>query len=265
MSTTLLSYSTSQYRLAQRALCLSGRANGVDRCISFTGKDLAKTEFYRKNKTILDHPRGGGYWLWKPYYILETLKQLPENDILIYADAGIIFRKSVTHLTNLVSGENDVALFYNGVKAAAYTKRDVFIALNCDKAAYHDAPLIHAGLQVYRKTKTSLAFAEEVLASCLMEGLITDAPNIHGLPDLPGFIENRHDQSIFSLVAHKHCMTLFLDPTQFRIRNANFVFGKGDIPLTELPYHSVAYVHRYKNLQMWRLFIDVLKSKSKTK
>ncbi len=265
MSTTLLSYSSGQYWLAQRALCMSGKTHGVDRCISLSRKDLVKTYFYSTHRKILDQARGGGYWLWKPYFILETLKQLQENDVLIYADAGIIFRKSIRPLVELTSGEQAVAIFYNDVIASHYTKRDVFVALHCDEPSYHNTPMIHAGLQVYRKTAKSIEFVQEVFDWCLRDRLITEEPNTLGLPNLPGFIEHRHDQSIFSVVAHKRKMTLFADPTQYRTRNVNFIVGTGDIPLTESSYHSVAYVHRYKNLQMWRLLADGLRKKMRFK
>lgn len=265
MSTTLLSYSSGPYWLAQRVLCMSGKAHGVDRCISLSRKDLIRTDFYSAHRNILDQSPGAGYWLWKPYFILETLKQLKENDMLIYADSGIVFRKSVRPITDLALGEQAVAVFYNDVVSAHYTKRDVFTALNCDEVSYHTAPMIHAGLQVYRKTAKAMEYAQEVLDWCLRDGLITDEPNRFHLPDLPGFIGHRHDQSIFSVVAHKRRMTLFADPTQYRTRNVNFILGIGDIPLTETSYHSVAYVHRYKNLQMWRLLAEGLRKKMQFK
>jgi hypothetical protein len=41
---------------------------------------LKKTEYYKKNKFILDQERGGGFWCWKPYVIYETLNKLNNND-----------------------------------------------------------------------------------------------------------------------------------------------------------------------------------------
>jgi hypothetical protein len=32
------------------------------------------TEFYQEHKQILDRNKGGGYWLWKPFIILEALR-----------------------------------------------------------------------------------------------------------------------------------------------------------------------------------------------
>ena len=50
---------------------------------------LHRTAFYSENKAILDLARGAGYWLWKPFIISETLKEMEEGDCLIYSDSGI--------------------------------------------------------------------------------------------------------------------------------------------------------------------------------
>ena len=41
----------------------------------FNRKQLESTKFYKDNKKILDQDKGAGWWLWKPYYILEVLKK----------------------------------------------------------------------------------------------------------------------------------------------------------------------------------------------
>ena len=37
---------------------------------------------------IKSHPRGFGYWIWKPMVILDVMNKASPNDIIIYADAG---------------------------------------------------------------------------------------------------------------------------------------------------------------------------------
>ena len=43
--------------------------------IVFKKNDI-DNDFIEKNKSILNCTRGGGYWLWKPYIINETLKKI---------------------------------------------------------------------------------------------------------------------------------------------------------------------------------------------
>ena len=45
--------------------------------------------WYEKHKNfMLENPRGFGYWLWKPKIIQLMLDRIPEDDILVYQDAG---------------------------------------------------------------------------------------------------------------------------------------------------------------------------------
>lgn len=62
----------------------------VDKYYSYKPEDI-DINFKNKNKDILSRKRGNGYWLWKPYFILKTLKEkLNKGDFLIYTDAGIM-------------------------------------------------------------------------------------------------------------------------------------------------------------------------------
>ena len=66
----------------------------VDEYYSFGPEDIDQ-QFRIKNKDILSRKRGNGYWLWKPYFILKTLKEkLNEGDYIIYTDAGILYMDS---------------------------------------------------------------------------------------------------------------------------------------------------------------------------
>ncbi len=46
------------------------------------------TFWSQHGKFIEANNRGYGYWLWKPFLILEAIKPMREGDVLLYADAG---------------------------------------------------------------------------------------------------------------------------------------------------------------------------------
>ena len=55
----------------------------VDKYYSYKPEDI-DINFKKKNKDILSRERGNGYWIWKPYFILKTLKnKLNIGDYLI--------------------------------------------------------------------------------------------------------------------------------------------------------------------------------------
>ncbi len=246
----LLSYATPNYRLSQLLLAFTAKLFGVDSCILKTRKQLEKTEFYKQHKDILDEKVGGGYWLWKPYYINEVLSQLNEDDLLLYVDAGTIIRRSLQHILNLVSKDNPVVLFTNEGPQSKYTKRDIFIALNCDELAYYEAPMVHANIQFYQNCKSARDFSKTVLKFACTDRFITDDDNKLGQPNLPDFQVNRHDQSILSLLALKAGMTFQLDPTQFRTIGNVFNISKGKHPPEYDIFPSCFFVHRYPNKRL---------------
>ena len=62
-----------------------------NKIIGYTEQDLIDKypEFWNKHSNfILNNKRGYGYWIWKSYIILDILKTLNENDILVYLDCG---------------------------------------------------------------------------------------------------------------------------------------------------------------------------------
>lgn len=177
----------------------------VDEYYSYGPNDIDKN-FRERNKDILSRKRGNGYWLWKPYFILKTLKEkLKEGDFLIYTDAGILYTNSTYKIINFLNKHNSemwmIRLNYIEKK---YTKRDAFILLGADLPFYTDSNQYMAGIQVYKKSKFTLNFLEEVLYYSQDKRIITDDPNTLGFNNYKEFIENRHDQSVLSILIKKY-------------------------------------------------------------
>lgn len=80
-------YAKSKQRLVDQAK----KSRYFDKIIAYGKKDL-KGQIL--DSPLLNFSRGGGYWLWKPYVIMETLKDMKEGDILVYADSGCSVYKS---------------------------------------------------------------------------------------------------------------------------------------------------------------------------
>lgn len=182
---------------------------------SFSPSDIDST-FFEANKDILSSPRGNGYWLWKPYFILKTLRILNENDFLFYCDSGAYFINSLDSLLSLQKDINqDIIPFHNPHIEKAYTKRDVFLLMECDSIEYTDSKQLLGGINLWKKTPFTIAFLEEWLHYCLDSRIITDVPNSLGKNNYPEFKAHRHDQSVFSLLCKKYNLQSFPDPTQF--------------------------------------------------
>ena len=102
----LVSYGAGDnYVATQRALTFSGLNKCVDAFIHYGPHSIDK-DYVEKYKSIFEQKRGAGYWLWKPYIILETLNQVPENDFVLYVDAGWVFIKPIDSLVENLNNAN---------------------------------------------------------------------------------------------------------------------------------------------------------------
>ena len=177
----------------------------VDEYYSYGPKDIDKN-FKERNIEILSRKRGNGYWLWKPYFILKTLKEkLNEGDYLIYTDAGILYKDSTDKIISFLNEHNaEMWMIRLNNTEKKYAKRDAFILLGADSPFYTETNQYMAGIQIYKKSKFTEKFVEEVLYYSRDKRIITDDPNTLGLNNYKEFIENRHDQTILSILIKKY-------------------------------------------------------------
>lgn len=223
MKTWLVSYADGVFRESQRRLVASAGGCGIDECRTWDRETLVDTTFYRLHRTVLDARRGAGYWLWKPFIIEETLKEAADDDLVVYADAGLEITGELSPLFEICRARAPLLLFaghYDDVGApgpnlcAKWTKRDCFVALDCDQPRYHDGQMLDASFIIVRKRADTMAFVREWLLHCARPRLITDEPNVRGLPNLRTFVEHRHDQSLLSLLAIREGLEIFRHPSQ---------------------------------------------------
>lgn len=214
-------YADKKFRRAQKLNSKTARQWGADRVIEYTPEDI-DPKFRAANKEILDHPRGGGYYLWKPYVFYRGYQELQEGDYLIYTDAGSVYVDEIQKLIDCMEQEQvNLMLFslQNEMLDRRYTKRDAFILTGCDEAKYADTPQSIGGYMVCKKSPEVEDFFQEVLSYAQDIRIISDRPNTMGKENYPDFIDHRHDQSVISLISKKRGIKKFRDPSQYGIIN----------------------------------------------
>ena len=202
----LLTYSDANYAELQKKTAIKAIASSAfDAVISKTREDLVKERFYEANKFILDQPRGGGYWLWKPFFIFQALFEMEQDDILLYVDCGDSLEEldSIREFLLNTMQDKDMILTEGAFKHSDYTKRDCFMLMNCDEEKYHNAIQLEAGMCVFKNTLRSRQILMEWIINGQDPRIITDQENEMGL-NLPGFKDHRHDQSILTNLWIKH-------------------------------------------------------------
>lgn len=209
----LINYAENRYLKAQSMSTASGYVFGFDNVMQYSKGDLATT-FYMDNNHILDQSRGAGYWLWKPYLILETLKNIKDGDILMYIDSGACFVSHAGTLFKMLDTQDivlfDMPYFYN----RTYIKRDCFELMGCTEEMYRIGAHWNGAFQLYRKSEESIKFVTEYLEWCKDERILTDLKSTTG-PEDNSFVDHRHDQAVLSLMAIKYGIKPNIDPSQF--------------------------------------------------
>ncbi len=215
MRVHLASFSTPNFAKSHAVLDHSARKYGIKNIFHYTFEnDVKNTPFYLEHRAIFDHKRGIGYWLWKPYLILESLKKMDMDDILVYADAGIEIIKPLNPIIALCEQQDIVFFQSHSSKISTFTRRDTFVLMDCDTSPYYDADMVQASFILIKKTAQSIAFVTEWLHYCANLQIVGDVENKCDKDNLPNFTDHRHDQSVLSILRVKYGIPLFRNPSQ---------------------------------------------------
>ncbi len=86
---------------------------------------------------------------------------------------------------------------------AHWTKGATFAVLDTDPALYGPLPQLTAATVFLKKEPFGLFFATQWEYFVMDDDAVADRTE-GDFPHQPGFIDNRHDQAIFSLLAYKY-------------------------------------------------------------
>ena len=249
----LASYADAKYYLSAFRLCRSARGRGVDRFRLWTPRDLP-ADFRRGRESTLRQKRGAGYWLWKPFIILETMREAAESDVVIYSDAGVEIGGDLSPLIEIASRKG-IVLFSNGpYLQKEWTKRDAFVLLDADTPRYWDAGQLSANFMVLQNSARTRDFVAKWLAAMDDERVLTDAPNRAGEPNFSEFREHRHDQSILSILATRENIEIFRDPSQ---NGVSCVYSRPNSP-----YGTLLWAHKKKARRIKLALCSVLPARA---
>jgi hypothetical protein len=167
---------------------------------------------------IAANPRGYGYWLWKPYLVLQYLKDIPDDDVLLYCDIGCelspLGGKIFNSYINELKRSNFVAFSTLTKNSERSWSKAELINLLSPKLEDLESEQVAATFFLIKRTPEMIEFIEEWLSICTQDNYIylTDQLTLDQSSD---FIEHRHDQSIFSLLVKKYGLPIHRDRTFF--------------------------------------------------
>jgi len=189
-------------------ICVTARiVAGISSIFSFSDKDLDK-EFIEANRLVMNEPKGGGMWLWKPYLILKTLNEIEYGDYLLYCDCSAIFVRRAKEIVNEAIDLNQSIIAYElPLLEKQWTDDETLEKYGFLGAG--ETNQLSASYILIKKDKSSLDFVSEWLNICSTSFL--------SLPDEFDFpcISHRYDQSVFSLLYKRQHYIPCVDISQY--------------------------------------------------
>lgn len=225
-------HSLSKIATEARAVPLFHHIHAWDEQTLISDKDFweAHGDFVSNNK------RGWGYWIWKPYIVLQLLDRIDDDDVIVYADCGCQLNNTPNAMSRLQEYIDIAQTSVHGILSlcgkhpdlveSRFTKMDTAAAMQATDAEFLNTKQLIATTFVVRKCDTIIELFRACYDLCWTNNyhLINDHPST--LPNDPGFREHRHDQSIFSLLRKKRGTEWITDETywapDWEKRGANF-------------------------------------------
>lgn len=207
----VLTFAKGNFVESQKNLLSHLSQIGVNNLIVKSDSDLP-SEFMDEFSNLFSQKRGYGYWIWKPFIILNELEKLNEDEILIYIDSTDLPEKIFFDIVLDHFNKKDLLLINRGYNHGEWTKRDCFILMDCDNNKYYESVQLEAGIIGLKKTEFNTNLIKEWFEFMKNEKILTDIPNTCGQPNLPNFVDHRHDQSILTNLSIKYNLNSFNYP-----------------------------------------------------
>ena len=221
----LITYGDSKYSETKERLHSQAYSLGWFDTVTSYGPEDLDDDFKERFKDILEMPRGGGYWIWKPYIINKHLEKIEDGDILIYLDAGCYInpsgRKRFNEYIDMLTKSDEGCISFQMTHhiEKKWTTEEIFEYFNIHP---HSKDIIESGqiiatVRMFKKNVNSFNIVSAWLNPLYQTPLLfTDHYN-KSIKNIQSdiFIENRHDQSILSVVCKLYKTIVLEDETYF--------------------------------------------------
>ena len=205
-----ITYGTKNFDTAAKHLIkLAKESNFFEECIYFKPQNL-EIEFKEKYKDIFALHRGAGYWIWKHKIIFDTLKNVNDGDLVIYSDSGSSFNsKAKKRFFEYIEMLNDSKFGNFRIQCEKqyiekdWTTKELFNYFNIDlDSEIAKSTQLEATQMIFKKSQDSMDFFNEY-SDVISHDMYLISDEYNSSNQVESFVENRHDQSIFSLLSKK--------------------------------------------------------------
>ena len=212
MKKYFISFGNKNFKYQLSRICSEAReVDWFDEVIGYTPSKISN--FINDHKEFFDNnSRGFGYWIWKPYIVLEQLSKVNDGDYVFYTDAGsrILphrkdkfneYLKMLDKQPILINGEGTALGAMGGYTQQKFIKLSLLKKFNLENDdKFLNSSHSESGMIAVRKCKESINLIKRWLDLILENNYINTNDDLGNDKQLDGFIEHRHDQSILNIL-----------------------------------------------------------------
>lgn len=222
MTLSFLSFADTKYAATAERLQKEAHNMNIFQHIFIWNEYNIETQFVQEHYNFIaqHYFRGFGYWIWKPQILLQALDFLQDNDILLYCDIGCTLNPDgidrLKEYCDIVRATpSGILAFRLSFSECQYTKMDTLAYLDFTSEQDMTSFQILSGIFLLRKCEASFQVLQKWKEACLAENhrFVDDSPST--LPNADIFVEHRHDQSLWSILAKQANASTLPDETYF--------------------------------------------------
>lgn len=203
MKHIFITYGDSGYEAAKIKICEEAKSTGeFDAVIAYGREDLSEELLQSE---IISIKRGGGLWSWKPDVILSTMEKYSDGDAIVYCDAGCTLYPSKEWKRYWEKLDNHELIAQRIYQRTDHWTRKELLDMFKDNGKnwplcyQYQATIIIVISEFTKKFVTEwrdLMIHHSVLAMDVTKNEISLQHK--------SFVENRHDQAIYSALIYKY-------------------------------------------------------------
>lgn len=205
MTKYFITYGNAKFELAKKRIEQEAiNLNIFDKIILYSEKDISEE---LKNSDVFKEKRGAGLWSWKPDVIKSTLAKMNDGDYLVYCDAGCSLYKSREWQKYFkMLEQHDILAQRIYQRNDKWSRKNILEYFkksnpqNWEKCYQYLATVI-----ILKATPFTRQFFTE-WRNLMMEHpeMVKDVNQVERQFENNSFIENRHDQALYSALVYKY-------------------------------------------------------------
>lgn len=224
----------------------------IDEVIIYNLNDI-DIEFKNKNKSLFTSERYFP-WISKIYLINKKLKEIDDNDILLWLDSDIrdIKEEGTCNLYSLCeNSEHGIVGFHNNFWLEKFfTKKELFDHMDLTDNIYYNTQQAYGNILLLKKNNFTLNFVNKWMIIGTNTELFDNKLRCQQHTE---FITHKNDQSILSLLLKKYNIKTFpyplveMDQNDIIALNAGYFNNTNSLPLLWEPCWHKTLEEMYQN------------------